>query len=192
MTPGEAATPGHRAGAAITGPAYTELKTDRLFLRTLAEADAAVALAFGRDEFGTEAQALEWIRWVKEKNNEGRLIVNFYIWLAQTNRCVGRVYIHSKPELDGQVEIGYGIAEEYRNKGYATEAARAAVRYSFERAGQDLLVAIVKPENTPSQRVIEKLGFTRCGTRTVPDENGAACVFDYFQLPCSQWRALAR
>ena len=159
-----------------------ELRTERLFLRTVTEADVAVIRDFGRDEFKTDEDVLDWLRWVKEKNEEGRLIVNFYIWLAETNQCIGRVYIHSKPELDGEVEIGYGISGEYRNKGYVTEAAKAVVRFAFEQAGLDVLVAIVKPENVESRRVVEKLGFSKCGIRMVPDENDQICEFDYFRL----------
>ena len=159
-----------------------ELITKRLCLRTVTEADVAVVRDFGKDEFPTDEDVLNWIRWVKCKNDEGRLIINFYIWLLHTNQCIGRVYIHSKPELDGEVEIGYGISEAWRNNGYATEAARAAVQFAFDQAGQDRLVAIVKPENVASRRVIEKLGFGNCGVRTVPDENGVDCAFDYFRL----------
>lgn len=68
-----------------------ELRTERLFLRTVTEADVAVIRDFGRDEFKTDEDVLDWLRWVKEKNEEGRLIVNFYIWLAETNQCIGRV-----------------------------------------------------------------------------------------------------
>jgi len=167
-----------------------ELKTERLFLRTITEADAAIVRNFGKDEFETDEDALKWIRWVKSKNDEGRLIVNFYIWLTQTNQCIGRVYIHSKPELNGEVEIGYGISKEHRNSGYATEAAKAVVQFAFEKAGQDVLVAIVKPENVASCRVVKKLGFSNCGIRTVPDENGENCEFDYFQLCRNDWRVL--
>ncbi|RHP81642.1 N-acetyltransferase [Eisenbergiella sp. OF01-20] len=81
---------------------------------------------------------------------------------------------------------GYGISEEYRNKGYVTEAARAVVRYAFEEAGLDMLAAIVKPENTASQCVIKKLGFSRYGVRMVPDENDVLCNFDYFRLYCNE------
>ena len=161
---------------------YTEMKTERLYLRKLTEADAEIIHNNNKKEYATVEAALEWIRWVKKQNDKGRLIVNFNIWLMQTNQCIGRVYIHSKPELNYEVEIGYGISDEYRNKGYATEAAEAIVRYAFEEAGQDVLVAIVKPENIASRRVIEKLGFVNCGVRNVPDENGVDCDFDYFQL----------
>jgi ribosomal-protein-alanine N-acetyltransferase len=165
-----------------------ELKTERLFLRTITEADVAIVRDFGKDEFETDEDALKWIRWVKSKNDEGRLIVNFYIWLIRTNQCIGRVYIHSKPELNGEVEIGYGISEEHRNNGYVTEAAKAVVQFAFEEAGQDVLVAIVKPENIASRRVIEKLGFLNQGVRMVPDENGENCEFDYFQLYRNDWQ----
>ena len=158
------------------------ITTTRLFLRTLTEADSKIVKDLNRDEFETEEAALKWIRWLKKANDEGRLIINFYIWHKQSNQCIGRVYIHSKPELNGDVEIGYGINEDHRNKGYATEAARAVVKFAFEEAGQDILVAIVKPENISSRRVIEKLGFTNCGIRRVPDENDKKCEFNYYQL----------
>lgn len=169
-----------------------ELATERLLLRTITEADVAIVREIGKGEFETDEDARKWIYWVEEKNNEGRLIVNFYIWLTGTNHCIGRVYIHSKPELDSEVEIGYGISEEYRNSGYATEAAKAVVRFAFEKAGQDVLVAIVKPENIPSRRVTEKLGFSSQGVRTLPDENGKTAEFDYFRLYRKDWQALGK
>jgi ribosomal-protein-alanine N-acetyltransferase len=165
-----------------------ELKTERLFLRTITQADVAIIRDFGKEEFKTDEDVLKWISWVQSKNDEGRLIVNFYIWLTRTNQCIGRVYIHSKPELNGEVEIAYGISEEYRNNGYATEAAKAVVQFAFEEAGQDVLVAIVKPKNIASRRVIEKLGFIYQSVRMVPDENGVNCDFDYFRLYRSDWR----
>jgi hypothetical protein len=52
-------------------------------------------------------------------------------------------------------------------------------------------VAIVKPENIASRRVIEKLGFANNGVRTVPDENGKICESDYFQLHREDWLTFA-
>lgn len=161
---------------------YTEFRTKRLYLRTLTEADAGIVRSLFGNEFETEEDALDHIRWINNNAYENRFIINFYIWLNTTNQCIGRVYLHSKPELNGEVEIGYGISEEFRNNGYATEAAAAVVKHAFENAGQKVLAAIVKPENIPSQRVIEKLGFTSRGVRRVPDENGIDCKFDYYQL----------
>ena len=161
----------------------TEIHTPRLLLRTLTEADVAAVRLVGREEFETDESALDFIRWQTEP---GRLLIQFYIWLARTNQCIGRVYIHAKPEINDEVEIGYSINEEYRNHGYATEAGKAAVQFAFEQAGQEVLCAIVKPENVASRRVIEKLGFEKCGMRRVPDENNQECEFDYFKLFCTE------
>lgn len=166
--------------------AYFEIKTARLLLRTLTEEDADMVLNFNSDEFKTKTEALAYIRWLNNKAYENRLIYCFYIWLATINQCIGRVYIHSKPELNGEVEIGYGIAEAYRNQGYATEAGTAAVKFAFEKAGLPYLVAIVKPENLASRRVVEKLGFLQEGIRIVQDENGMDCDFEYFRLRSDQ------
>lgn len=173
----------------MQSPAYIEMRTRRLYLRTLTEADAHIVRNLYPDEFETEEAALEHIRWITHNAHENRLVINFYIWLTTTNQCIGRVYLHAKPELDGDVEIGYGISEKHRNKGYATEAAKAAVQFAFEKAGQDVLAAIVKPENISSRCVIEKLGFKNHGVRMVPDENGEVCEFDFFQCYRDDWRS---
>lgn len=162
-----------------------EIKTNRLFLRTLTESDVAIVRLINGDDFKTDEAAIEHIRWTKDA---GRLFVLFYIWLIQTGQCVGEVYIHSKPELNGEVEIGYSISEEHRNNDYATEAAQAVIKFAFEQTGQEVLCAIIKPENIASRRVIEKLGFKNFGVRTVLDENNVDCEFDYFQLYRDDWR----
>ena len=42
-------------------------------------------------------------------------------------------------------------------------------------------------DNIASLHVIEKLGFTDCGNRIIPDENGADCDFLYFRLHKSNY-----
>ncbi|MDR1060090.1 MAG: GNAT family N-acetyltransferase [Clostridiales bacterium] len=174
-----------------------KIETSRLILRPFTESDAAAVKCFAESEFETEADALKWIHWINEmpgkRPDTNRLLIMFAIELKQTSECIGRAYIHSKIELNGEVEIGYGISNKRRNMGYATEAAKAAVWFAFERAGQDALSAIVKPENAASRRVIEKLGFVSGGVRTVLDDDGKYFDFDYFRLyhtdclPSPEW-----
>ncbi len=61
-------------------------------------------------------------------------------------------------ELD-ETEIGYLLARPFWGQGYATEVARASLRFGFERSGLDHLIALVHPENGASRRVIEKCGL---------------------------------
>ena len=59
------------------------------------------------------------------------------------------------------VEIGWRLARDQWGHGYATEAARAVVGYSFGTVGLDELVSMTAVTNQPSRRVMERIGMTR-------------------------------
>jgi len=59
------------------------------------------------------------------------------------------------------VEVGWRLAERYWGHGYATEGARAALRYGFQTLGLREIVAQTVPANVRSRHVMEKLGMTR-------------------------------
>ena len=65
---------------------------------------------------------------------------------------------------DGTAEIGYGISEEYRGRGYATEAVDAMVSWALRRPGVRRVEAETEPDNKASRRVLEKCGFVPTGT----------------------------
>jgi RimJ/RimL family protein N-acetyltransferase len=56
-------------------------------------------------------------------------------------------------------EVGYILGRGAWGKGYATEAARACLRYGFEYLGFDPIVAGALRENLGSRHVLEKLGM---------------------------------
>jgi RimJ/RimL family protein N-acetyltransferase len=56
------------------------------------------------------------------------------------------------------VDLGWHLLPRHWHHGYATEAAREAVRHAFEERGLDHLVSLIRPENEPSRRVAEWLG----------------------------------
>jgi RimJ/RimL family protein N-acetyltransferase len=62
-------------------------------------------------------------------------------------------------EKTPEVEVAYLLAKEYWNQGLATEAARAAVEYGFNGLNLKRIVAIARPENVGSYRVMEKIGM---------------------------------
>jgi ribosomal-protein-alanine N-acetyltransferase len=64
---------------------------------------------------------------------------------------------------DGGVEIGYGILEAHRNRGYATEAVKAAVAWALDQPGVTRVEAETEPDNAASRRVLEKCGFRPTG-----------------------------
>ncbi len=58
------------------------------------------------------------------------------------------------------MELGYVIAKEYQNKGYATEVCRAVIRYAGEELGVRQIHCFIHPDNRASVRLARKLGFT--------------------------------
>jgi RimJ/RimL family protein N-acetyltransferase len=67
---------------------------------------------------------------------------------------------HFLPEVLPAVEVGWRLHGSYRGQGFATEAGSAAVDWGFNEGGLERIVSIYEPENTPSGRVMERLGFT--------------------------------
>jgi ribosomal-protein-alanine N-acetyltransferase len=65
-------------------------------------------------------------------------------------------FFHEPPQL----EILYGIAPLHWGHGLATEAAKAMMRYGFERLGFERVIASTDAPNTASVRVMERLGMT--------------------------------
>lgn len=64
---------------------------------------------------------------------------------------------------DGSVEIGYGVSEEHRGRGYATEAVGAAVSWALHQSGVTRVEAETDPENKASRKVLSKCGFAPTG-----------------------------
>lgn len=64
------------------------------------------------------------------------------------------------PVVAGDVEIGWLLKRLAWGRGYGTEAGRAIRDEMFERLGLDTIVALCRPDNVASIRIMEKLGMT--------------------------------
>ena len=74
-----------------------------------------------------------------------------------TGRFVGRAgpwQPHGFPGLG----VGWCLARAHWGKGYATEAARAAITYCFTTLDTDEIISVIRPENTRSIAVAERIG----------------------------------
>ncbi len=63
--------------------------------------------------------------------------------------------------FDPCVEIGWRLKRSAWGKGYATEAARAWLRFGFETIGLDEIVSFTAKVNRPSQSVMKRIGMVR-------------------------------
>jgi RimJ/RimL family protein N-acetyltransferase len=65
-------------------------------------------------------------------------------------------------------EVGWGILRSRTGRGYAAEAATAALDYAFDALGWERVIHVIHPENTPSQGVARSLGSTLLGPVALP------------------------
>ena len=84
----------------------------------------------------------------------------FAVEEKSSGKYVGRVGPWSPPGWPG-FEVGWGIAREFRGKGYAVEAARASIDWAFATFEIDEIIHCIDPDNAPSQAVARKLGASK-------------------------------
>jgi RimJ/RimL family protein N-acetyltransferase len=81
---------------------------------------------------------------------------------------VGYINFHGPPgvndiEAPGAAELGWSVFAAERRRGYATEAALRLMDWARAEHGVRRFISSTTPENAPSLRVHEKLGFRRTG-----------------------------
>jgi RimJ/RimL family protein N-acetyltransferase len=72
---------------------------------------------------------------------------------------IGLCHVPGEAAFTPCVEIGWRLAAEHWNQGLATEGARAALGFGFDRLGLSEILSFTVPENVASRRVMEKLGM---------------------------------
>ncbi len=152
------------------------LETEQLILRPLdmKDVDAIYAMRSDSDvmqfirEPQNRAESANWVelvssRWKKEQ-------IGFCAMIEKSSgKFVGWCGLWQLKET-GEIEIGYAVAKEFWGKGYATEAATEFLDYAFERLAIEKIVAVARPENAASRRVMEKLKMNFVKTDTFYDQ----------------------
>ncbi|MEK4326859.1 GNAT family N-acetyltransferase [Paenibacillus sp. FSL R7-0297] len=85
----------------------------------------------------------------------------WFVTLADNNQIIGDIGYKGRPDIQGIVEIGYGIIPDMHNKGIATESVKAIMEWAFSSGQVKKIVAECLIDNLPSIKVLEKLEMTR-------------------------------
>ncbi|MGH0563205.1 GNAT family N-acetyltransferase [Bacillus tropicus] len=94
--------------------------------------------------------------------NMGENAENFPVILVDENILIGHIVFH-KYFGEHTYEIGWVFNPKYFNKGYASEAAQATLKYGFKEMKLHRIIATCQPQNIPSYRLMEKIGMRREG-----------------------------
>ena len=145
------------------------LETERLVLRRWVEADRAPFAAMNVDPEVwryfpsplTRAQSDALVDKIAEQFHR----TGYGLWALEVKGgpafigFTGLAPLHPLVPHHG-IEVGWRLITSAWGKGYATEAARAAVAYGFDIAGLDEIVSVTATVNAPSRAVMERLGMT--------------------------------
>lgn len=106
-----------------------------------------------------------------------------------TGACVG---MHVLNYIRGEtiVQVGYILFREFWGRGYATEMARALLRYGFVDRGIPRIAGITDLDHVVSQRVLVKIGLERRADRTFTDPSYEGHgPFAFFDRDAESWLA---
>jgi len=95
-------------------------------------------------------------------------------WLASENGLVAAMASFTRRGADGVYEIGYGTAPAFDGQGVMTRTIAALLPVA-RADGHHRLTAETSVDNPGSQRVLEKNGFVRTGTRDDPEDGALIC-----------------
>ena len=90
---------------------------------------------------------------------------------------IGSAGFHDFPDLNGMIEIGFGIVPAKQNMGFGTELLHGMWREIAKRSDVKILRYTVSPDNEPSLHIIKKLNFELVGEQMDP-EDGLELIFE--------------
>ncbi|MDW2800941.1 GNAT family N-acetyltransferase [Clostridium boliviensis] len=97
-------------------------------------------------------------------NNEMYHLQYWPLFELSTGELIGCCGIRPFKSESHSFELGFHLRKKYWGQGYALEAAKSAIDYSFRVLKADKLYAGHHPQNKASEKLITKLGFQLTGT----------------------------
>ena len=170
------------------------LETERLMLRrpTLADVKAIARLANDRriaemtrrlPHPYSQDHAVQFVRAIANEPRES-------VFLIENNFApIGVAGIDwSQPDAP---ELGYWLGVEHWGQGFATEAARAVIDFTFEEFDVEHLISGARVANPASRNILEKCGFQWSGVELHRFQAlGSSTPVDRFRLSRGVWSSL--
>ncbi len=142
------------------------MRTGRLWLRPVAYADLPALRALKADP-RVYAVMLGGVRNAYDVGDELAADIAFWgrhgvgMWAvreADSGRFLGTVGLHLRPDGLGMA-LRFALLPDAQGRGYAAEAAGAALRFAHERAGIERVVAVAREDNIASRTVLGGIGM---------------------------------
>lgn len=151
---------------------FPSIETERLVLREVTKNDADSLLAYLSDEqvtrhmglvpFVSPEDALGEIEWYQSIFDNGTGM-RWGITIKGKDRVIGSCGFLNRTQKHNRSEIGFELSREHWGKGIAAEALSAVIEYGFSELNLNRIEALIEPANSPSQKLVERYGFTKEG-----------------------------
>lgn len=147
-------------------------ETERLILRSWKAEDLPLFVVMNKDRrvmryfpgFLSESETEAFYNRIQDEfNRKGWGL--YAVEIKSTGEFIGYVGLHEigfDADFTPGVEIGWRLASEYHNQGYATEAAKAVLTLAKE-SGIERLYSFTAQLNEPSERLMQKIGMVKIG-----------------------------
>ncbi|MFD1357073.1 GNAT family N-acetyltransferase [Fictibacillus halophilus] len=149
---------------------FPVIETERLKLRPVLQSDiveifstfsdAGAMQFYGMEPLKSEEEAFSLIEAFEEGFKSGSAI-RWGIVLQGEDKLIGTCGFHNWSKSDQRTEVGYELNREYWHKGFMNEALRAIIHYGFNGMEFNRIAATIRPENSSSRALVEKLGFNQ-------------------------------
>jgi len=150
------------------------IETERLIIRPLSlpelkkhtESPCELAKELGLttsksllDKEVKEAIINDLLPYMKDPDKDPLFYTMWIVIEKAEKAIIGGTCFHGEPDDQGEVEIGYGTDNEYRNRGYMSESIEGLVSWLREGRKVKVIKGETDSSNFSSIRVLEKNGF---------------------------------
>ena len=127
-------------------------------LLTLSLEEQLKFIGFGEDRLKIELKRIE--------KGFSNFRMEYKMWdliLLENDEVIGDCGYHTWYTNHRRAEVGYGLKEEFRQKGFMYEALSKILEYGFQEMNLSRVEAYLSPDNKASKGLVEKCGFTQEG-----------------------------
>jgi ribosomal-protein-alanine N-acetyltransferase len=149
------------------------IRTERLVLRDFEEADWKSV-----HDYASDLEVVRYVDWgpntieetksfiqraIAHQHEQPRRNYDLAVALKSQKLIIGGCGIHVSNPDNREGWIGYVLNRNFWGQGYATETAKALLKFGFEQLNLHRIFATCDPANIASARVLEKIGMKREG-----------------------------
>ncbi|MDS0524705.1 GNAT family N-acetyltransferase [Clostridium sp. SHJSY1] len=99
---------------------------------------------------------------IRNSLEESKTPTGFETWMivdTVNKKVIGDIGFHGRPDKNGQVEVGFGLVEHERGKGFGVEALNSIMNWLNDQESVNIIKAECLIDNKPSATILKKAGF---------------------------------